>query len=490
MKTDIMQDTKTFSTEHSSPAISSGLTTDFWSKFSKSVWEKNTFVKRNNFVTPPISEPELFKCVVDMCVRHQKIMDETDAEQPWEIRIYVAGKEVAGKKNSDDTKHLFPQASDESFSGYSKRMSEVLDGQSFVFVMDSIPMPENMKMWTNDFLKGMYRPLGSISQGHFWSLFFGDYVSTPFGVHDHASLLTSEAAFYFPITGEKEMTTWKPSYIKENPDLDSSQDFDKHLEASTQLRAEAGGMMYWPSDRWHIGSSKGGDVSIVLAVKSFSDVYFDFIDFAMNGNMISKYEPSGIKKWLYSKIEKVLFGLHLFGLIGSEEARNNQSRNLPCDINDLQGSAHELPEAIKKIGRRPNVRRYFGNNVEKVLSAFWLLQLSNLGVESPNEPFPAISYVPKLRIQKTGSVVLLWRQVDSKDIILVADRYAHEMPLQFKSVVEAIANVKAGEECEYDDLVALMSGQDASSQDTQQEAEKLLNFLSTSGAFKLSVNNS
>lgn len=482
MKTDTTLNTETLQSKNISSAMDCNLTSEFWNEFSKSTWEQKTFVKRNNFVTPPISEEELFQCVVDMSARYLKKSDVTEVAQVGELRVFVAGTQI-----TQDNSHLLPKESDENFSGYSKRMEEILDGKQFAFVIDGLAMPKNMKIWTRQFIKGMYRPLGTISHGHFWSIFFGNYTTTPFGVHVDSNLITAEGAFYFPLVGEKEMTTWKPSYVKENPDLNKSHDYSKHLEASTRLRAEAGGMLYWPSNRWHVGSSKGGDVSIVLGVKGFSDVYCDFIDLVMSSNMLSKYKPSGIRKWICPFFEFFLLLGHIKFLKHSNKARNNQVRNLPCDVDDLQGSAHEIPEGLKKIGRRLNLRLYFGKNIKKVISLFWLLHLTNLGVGSPNVPFPAIAYKPKLRIQKSEAVVLLWRQVDDKTIMFVADRYVHEISTQFISAVKAIADINLGQEFECDNLIDLMSVEGVSSQNVKQEVEDLLGFLGKSGAFEVSV---
>lgn len=134
----------------------SGLTPSFWKEFVKSTWEKDNFVKRNNFVKPPISEEALFKCAVEMSARR------CEADGQGDVRIYVKGIEV-----KENYAPLFPKMSDGNFAGYGKRVSKELDGQPFSFVIDAISMPENLKIWTHNFLKDIFGTLGTVSQGNF-----------------------------------------------------------------------------------------------------------------------------------------------------------------------------------------------------------------------------------------------------------------------------------------------------------------------------------
>ncbi|MFT6044429.1 MAG: hypothetical protein ACI9WC_000126 [Arenicella sp.] len=453
-----------------------GLTEKFWDKFVASVWEKETFVERKNFVTPPISEQELFECVVDMGIKHCQVSDVGGENS--DVRIYVGATEI--KKNFAP---IFPKLSDGDFAGYSKRVSKAVGGQSFSFVIDEIVMPESLKIWTHSFLKGMYRPLKSMSNGHMWSIFFGDYSTTPYGVHDHSSQIYSESAFYFPIAGKKEMATWRPSYVNENPKLKWAHDCSEHLHEATRLLAEPGGMMYWPSDRWHIGSSKGGDVSIVLAVRAFTDIYPMFLHSIVNLDALSAYKPSGIRAKLLQFSESLLFLKHMALLKYSARARQNQVRDLPFDPDDLQGSARDIPEDLIKLGARFNIGLYFGKNIEKVLSIFWLYHLTNLGVESLNSPMSPICVKPSLKITKCPSAVLLWRHVDSDTIILMAGRHAHEIPAAYLLMVQFVAATQIGQEVLYNELVDSVAQQNISPHQLEKQLERLLNFLGEAGVF-------
>jgi len=454
-----------------------GLTPAFWEGFAETYWEKEAFVKREGLVKPPITEEELFKCVVDMSIKHCEVRDAGGDEN--DVRVYVEGIQVA--KNYD---RLFPKLDDRNFADYSKRITKILDGQPFAFVIDEITMPPSMKTWTHSFLKGMYKPLGAISQGSFWSIFFGNYTSTPYGVHDHSNPTFAESAFYFPIVGEKEMIVWRPDYVNKNKGLKGAHQFAEYLDGASHLLAKPGGMLYWPSDRWHVGSSEGGDVSIVLAVKGFSDVYLEFLYAIMGQPMMFSYKPSGIRKWVGNLTESFLFVGHVAGLFFSKKVRRTQVRNLPCDVDDLQTSAQTIPDDLQKIGRRLNLRFYFGKNIDKALSVFWLSYLTNLGAESQNDWYPPIKLSPDLRVRRSGEIVLLWRQVDSETLLLVADRYSHEVSLVFLPLIKYVADMEAGQEIVYDVLVDLVSGLGFTSKKSEEKLEGLLTFLGMSGTLR------
>ncbi|MFT6044428.1 MAG: hypothetical protein ACI9WC_000125 [Arenicella sp.] len=452
------------------------LTLGFWKNFAESVWEKDTFVKTKDFLAPPISAEELFKCVVEMSIQHCLTRDAGGDQN--DIRIYL--ESVEARKDYD---HLLPKLSDSDFDGYSHRIRQDLHGRTFVFVIDQITMPKSLKIWTNNFLKGMYRPLGAISHANYWSISFGDYSTSPDGVCNHSNALFSEGAFCFPIIGEKNVTVWDPAYVRDNPEVKGSRHYIKHIQEATHLSAGPGGMMYWPSDRWHTESSEGGDISMVLSVRGFSDVYLEFLGSITDLPMLFSYKPSGLRKWVCHFIEAFLLVAHVLLIKFSERARQNQIRSLPCDVDDLQASAQEIPEGLRKIGSRLNVRFYFGKNIEKALSAFWLFHLTNLGAESQNDPFPPIKLMPKLRIRRSAEIVLLWRQVDNKTLLLVADRYVHEIPSQFLPLIKYIAGIEVEQEIVYDNLVDLSSGIDCSPQESEDELSLLLKFLGESGTF-------
>jgi hypothetical protein len=458
-----------------------GLAPDFWHEFSQVVWEKETFVKASKFITPPISEGDLYRCVVDMCDEHRDIYSRL-GERDSRVRIYIAGIE-----QESNYFHILPNVKDKNFETYSRRVSRELGGIAFALTIDCISMPVELKAWTHDFLKGMYQPIRKISRGHFWSIFFGDYLTTPYGVHDHSNNVLSEfeSGIYFPIRGMKKMEIWHPFYVNLHPEIKGSHNYKEHKEASTTLTAEPGGMIYWPSDRWHIGSSASGEVSIVLAVKVSKNVYASFIDEYFMSDLFSSYTHSACRTIICEIIERLLYRIHIFFLSHSTRLRKSQISELHFDPNDLQGSAAVIPDAIRKIGKRSNIRLLFGRNVERALTAFWLIHLTTLGVLSFNKPDVEINYSQNLRIVRNPGVPIIWRQVDATTIIVAADRYCHEISILFLTLIKYIANVEEGRELCVDKLMHLIEKQQTCFGNIQAIRNNLLIFLGRSGAFRV-----
>lgn len=453
----------------------------FWDYFESEHWEKLEFVQKTGFIKPPLSEQALFKAVVAMCEEHAKIKQET-GRRSTRVRIYVEGDGFEqGEELKEEYLHLFPNKNDHSFAAYSERVEAEIEGKQFAFVIDALTMPPELKAWTHDLLKGMYCSIKikEISVGHFWSIFYGNYKSTPYGVHSHANLLFSEAAMYFPIQGKKEMLTWTSEYIDKNLDLKEAQDYSAHMSAAMKLSAEPGGAMYWPSDRWHIGASAGGDVSMVLGLRVRADIHF-IIDQAWGGGMLDTYIRSRLREVLLSKlIDCWLFPLYIYLLKRSRRAYKRQVCSLPFDPNDLQSSAEQLPKELRKEGKL--YRFMFGDNLERALSRIWLSILSSMGVVSFEHVHPAIEFSNELLLTRAQGSIILWRQLDTETIMIGVGMHAHEMPTRFLPLIKCVTNVAYGSQLYVAELLALEK--EICGVQFLSELEKFLLFIAESGAF-------
>lgn len=440
----------------------------FWDLFSNSIWEKSTFSQKVDFISSPLSECELFNLVVEICNDYIAGRDSSTG-----VRFYVNGVEPKFK-----FAHLLPSSNDYRFFNYKERLRQELDGQSFVLIIDGLTMTPKLKSWTNNFLISVYRPIKKMNLGHFWSFFFGDYSSTPFGVHEHSDEKGSESAFYFPVKGKKEMRTWTPDYVKKNQDLMYSKEFEDHKDNSTLLSAEAGGMIYWPSDRWHVGSSRGGDVSMVLAIRARSDLYFDWLR-AHKLGLFDEYIPykrsSNVNKILITIIEG------LCRVITYYRKKNNPHRDysLPFNPDNLQASATDIPLELKTISKI----FYFAyrKNLARVLTKFWLIHLATLGVASFERPKKEIELAQFLEIEKVKETIILWRQVDPSYILVVVGFYSCELPIRFIKLVKALAENTKTLRINIVDIKSLCAK--LPSEEYDVELANFLKFLGTSGAF-------
>ncbi|NJO94483.1 MAG: hypothetical protein HC820_09425 [Hydrococcus sp. RM1_1_31] len=204
---------------------------------------------KNSFIDPPITADKLFSIIInDFNIKNNSLVAK---------RFYLERN-----KQKLEESDFYPKLEDGSFISYNRRINSLCDGKEYVLIIDGLLVNSSLWNWTYKFLQNLYNSLGHLNYGHSYSIFYGNYSKTPFGVHDHNYPgEPTQSAFYFPIEGSKSMRIWTPEIVKRNKKLRGSIQYEEFIEDSTLLEAEAGGMLYWPSDRWHIGDSKGGDVS-------------------------------------------------------------------------------------------------------------------------------------------------------------------------------------------------------------------------------------
>jgi hypothetical protein len=62
----------------------------------------------------------------------------------------------------------------------------------------------------------------------------------------------------FVLDGHKRIRAWPDAFFRGKPDLTNRTDYEPYLDASVELDAEPGDVIYWPSSYWHIGEDAGG----------------------------------------------------------------------------------------------------------------------------------------------------------------------------------------------------------------------------------------
>ena len=196
----------------------------FWTQFTENIWKKETFAIKNSFISPPIAADELFYIITnDFHVTKNSLTSQ---------RFYIEGKNQQ-LKGSD----YYPKPEDRTFLDYSQRISSICENREYILIIDNIVANYSLWDWTYNFLRDLYSSLGYLNYGHFWSIFYGNYSRTPFGVHDHNYPGDpAESSFYFPIEGKKSMRIWTPEFVKRNKSIKgSTQCIGNHLHLSTKI---------------------------------------------------------------------------------------------------------------------------------------------------------------------------------------------------------------------------------------------------------------
>lgn len=362
----------------------------FWAEFASKIWEKEELAIKDSFIRIPIASDDLFNLIVNEFNTADDVHGRTK---------FCIGFNQQKIKKGDV---LLPKKEDKSFNNYNERISSILNGQNYTLIIDAIRVNDTLWDWTYEFLQGLYTELGCLSYGHFYSVFYGNYQVTPFSVH-----IDPESAFYFPIIGGKSMRIWTREFADQHPKLKGTKNYQDFLEDSTLLQCEAGGMIYWRSNRWHVGDSKGGDVSIVIAVnpngrgrlvygllevfyQEIKDLYGDSIKgfflkkitralMYLNNEVVEEIQMlSGDDYKNYPISPIIRASIYLLSLILSIVP--NQKITGKCFFNpdDLQGSAEQIPEPIRLAAKK--FKWLVGSAIiERVSIKLWLIMLTSYG---------------------------------------------------------------------------------------------------------------
>jgi len=222
----------------------------YWSHFHRTYWEKRPLALASAKHIPAelTDEDALFKVV---CKYMNAIRGNHYKVTASQFQIFLDGNEAEVTSSIDP---LLPRVTDGSFRGYHKRCAQLRGFREYGVVIHNIQQHDD-ELW-NKVLRG-FRPLlieVGIPQFRIeTSMWIGNYRHTPAGVH-----IDDCGVFHMPIVGTKRMHTWTQDYIDRHPDLKYSRRISRrHRPHSTVVEASPGGLVYWPSDRWHVAESSG-----------------------------------------------------------------------------------------------------------------------------------------------------------------------------------------------------------------------------------------
>lgn len=214
----------------------------FWSRFSKTTWEKRATAFRD--ISSPLlelDEAEIFLALVLYSDRCRKLKTADG------LKLYIEGQR---QFESEVLRHL-PKKSDQSLTGYHQRMNAQF--ADYCLVCDELLQVNHAKQdRLAEFTEALYKAVGFPNRFAEMGLYLGNYRKTPFGVH-----VDGCGVFSFPVVGKKTFRIWKPDYVAKHPSLERAFTYTKHKAHSQVLSAQPGDMTYWPSSDWHVAESDG-----------------------------------------------------------------------------------------------------------------------------------------------------------------------------------------------------------------------------------------
>ena len=228
-------------------------TPEFWSSFVEQYWGQRPLVIKQPFAKPLTTSDEMFSAI-------KNASEQFRAGGPdCSFRFYTEeGFLLTGPK----LQHYTPEISDSSAADYVDRMTNKLNGRRFGLVISQFQVHEAW-LWqrVRKFLRGLSAELEALPWVEIVS-FLGNYDKTPFGIHrDEVSV------FLFVIEGRKRIYVWPRDYFSDSDDVRLESDFEQLRRDAVVLEAEAGDIIFWPANFWHVGESVGGlSSSISIAI--------------------------------------------------------------------------------------------------------------------------------------------------------------------------------------------------------------------------------
>lgn len=336
--------------------------THFWEHFSKEIYGKEVFTSSQENLTLEMDQQSLFETVVKYC--------EDIRDGQWGVRLYVGDEALldgSGLGHVEAAKKYFPNKNDASFEKYHKRMTSLCEEYCLI-INDPERIDYNLFQWCRSFLTPLFKNHGMNNIGIYNALFIGNYRKTNFGVHFDA-----ESVFQIPVIGQKSMRFWSAEYIRENPELVDSTEYEDHLKNSVHLSSEPGDFTYWPKKAWHIAESDGEfSVAIALSLQEYSDI----TPYIVNNLLLPQLKNS---REIHDQFE-------LDGRPGDDL----QVKGIPFDTKNLKETATQVPETVDKIFSK--LQALTGSDQAKTL---WLKILSSFGFTTPPKLDTSMKFSPK-----------------------------------------------------------------------------------------------
>jgi len=196
-----------------------------------------------------------------------------------------------------------------------------------IFVNEVIKNDEVAWRAVRDFVRGLVQRIGLPTRGFDSGVGLGQYDFTPFGLH----VDPGRSAFVLPVAGKKHFRIWPAAYIRQHRELIRARgDYGPLVKDSVMVEAGPGGLLYWPSDAWHIAEgANDGEFNAMVAI----------------GALLGP--PNGVQA-------------------------------VPCDVDNLQENAQRLPDGLAAA-----LEGTFILKRAPTLEQVWVGFLSGLGLRYP-----------------------------------------------------------------------------------------------------------
>ena len=314
-----------------------------------------------------------------------------------EVRSYLhRSDKTVWQQCTKPEPHVLPMKADGSLAGYHERMRRAIprgDGYS-IFVNEVIRHDHIAWTCVRDFVRGLVQHVGLPTRGFDSGVGLGQYDFTPFGLH----VDPGRSAFVLPVAGRKHFRIWPADYVQQHPELIRSHgNYGALVKDSLVVEAGPGGMLYWPSDAWHIAEgSNDGEFTAMVAVGALLGT----------GRMLA---------------------------------------TVPCDVDNLQQSARNMPDGFAATMEGTHIMKR-----APTAEQAWLVLLSGLGLRHPMPMRQDALPAERLRAQQRYPI--LWRPLPDTQFAIGVN--GHCIVEAGEWIPETIEQINSGAPFDAADLVA------------------------------------
>lgn len=328
------------------------------------------------------------------------------------VRFYLDGHNIS---TSREVRRFLPTEHDASWTAYSERVEALGGGRDWCLIINDPPRYTPLFDATcATFFQPLLEEVGVPLRQYSTELFVGRYGRTPFEIHTDPGL----ESFYCVLQGSKRLWFWEPDHWTRRdfdypPALDRLSPDDRG--AATIHALEAGDLLYWPADYWHIGETPSFAVSLGVSLIRPTP--------QQAGNRLRQLVLAALRRVAEPCVAEPYLPM----------ASREPWKLVPADL-------------LTEASRIRNAAQWLEDEVQ----SFWLTLCTNRGsfdsMAPGSEMYPSVDEIadPTWDVALEPNVVLAWRR-DCHGTLVVSARGARWDCVDAPEIIALLQRLRAGD---------------------------------------------
>lgn len=320
---------------------------------------------------------------------------------------------------------VLPSPEDRSLEAFETRIADRWPKDWYLYLSDGVQGYDG-GIWERaiEVIRPALKRQGGLPAGGMMlDLFYGKYRSTPTGIH-----LDSSDNLAFVVRGPKRLLFWPPERFTvkfASPPINPSHQqaltgrWAEHLGDATVIDADAGDVIYWPKEFWHVGTSDNWSGMVTLPI------WWN----ASAANLARTMVPK------------------LLDLRG-------ESRFYDVNVDDAASAASELPAALTDMVT--TIKGQVAARLESTAKIAWAKFVTAYGFTTPPAPREPAEVTEATRVRVTHPVAAIDL---GRAVAVIA--CGQQMVTPCMSLIPVVRNLRPGSEHAVADLDGRLAVADA-----------------------------